>query len=89
MSKPIEPGCLALITYSHAGNTGKVVRVIKYLGEVEGFWSTPDRWEIDTWINTSDGMGCNHHPEQWLMRIDGEDFSHETEEEKILEKENA
>lgn len=89
MSKPIEPGCLAMITHSHAGNTGKVVRVIKYIGEVDGFWFTPDRWEIDTWINTSDGMGCNHHPEQWLMRIDGENFSHETEEEEILEKENA
>lgn len=85
MLKPIEPGCLALITQSYAGNAGRVVRVVKFLGAVEDFKDDRDRWQIDTWIKTTWGESCNHHPERYLMRIDGEDFSHE--EEEVKEKE--
>lgn len=85
--KPIESGCLAVIIRSKAGNEGKVVRVGNYLGKVVGFGGV-NRWEIDIILRTDKGNTCNHVQEAWLMRIDGEDFSHEIEEE-TLKKENV
>lgn len=87
MLKPIEPGCLAVIIRSKAGNEGKVVRVGNYLGKVIGFGGD-NRWEIDITLKTNLEKLCNHVREEWLMRIDGEDFSHEVEEE-TNERENS
>ena len=83
--KPIETGCLAMIIKSRAGNEGKIVRVGKFIGKVLGFGGTRC-WECDITLLTSNGTFCNHIREDWVMRIDGEDFS--TEDEEILEKES-
>ena len=43
MSKPIEPGCLAMIIKSHADNEGKVVNVVRMAlpDEATGFTNPP------------------------------------------------
>lgn len=78
--KPIEPGCLAVIIRSDAGNEGKVVRVLKYIGKIKGF-AGADYWETDTPINSTIGEMFRLSRESCMMRIDGEDFSHEEREE--------
>lgn len=82
--KPIETGCLAIIIRSTAGNEGTVVTIGKFLGHVEGY-AANNRWEIDKWIPSNKNKLINHVRENWMLRIDGEDFAKEDEE--ILEKE--
>jgi hypothetical protein len=41
-----KPGQLAVIVKSVAGNEGKIVRCIRFIGKVDG-WVGDDRWEID------------------------------------------
>lgn len=41
-----KPGDLAIIVQSKAGNEGKVVRIVKFVGQIHG-WAGNDRWEID------------------------------------------
>lgn len=44
-----KPGDLAVIIRSEAGNEGKILRVIRFVGEVPG-WVGSDRWETDTLV---------------------------------------
>ena len=69
MSKPIEPGCKAVIVNSRAGNNGLVVRVIRYIGDVPGFGHT-SRWEISEYLKTDQHHYVNHAGEACLRRID-------------------
>ena len=84
--KPIETGCLAMIIKSRAGNEGKVVTVGNFIGEVP-WYHGKNRWEIDQLVKATNDRGdmksCNHVREDYMMRIDGEDFSHEVFEEEL------
>lgn len=71
--KPIVPGCLAL-TYNcrFPENNGKIVKVIRYVGEASGWAKGCKFWETDATVI------CNRHGEKGsffseysLMRIDG------------------
>lgn len=42
----VQQGDLAIIVESKAGNVGKIVSVIRFVGEVKN-WAGKDRWEID------------------------------------------
>ncbi len=93
---PIVPGCKAVIIYSVAGNEGKIVTAIKYIGVWPGRIKN-DNWEIDREISL---MVRTVRPngeiirekikgttkvisESALMRIDGNEelFKMESEEE--------
>lgn len=41
------PGCLAEVVKSSAGNEGKIVKVLRFVGELHG-WVGSDRWEIES-----------------------------------------
>lgn len=41
-----KEGDLAIIVSSEAGNEGKIVRCIRFIGKVHG-WDGSDRWKID------------------------------------------
>lgn len=88
--KPIEAGCLAVIIKAFVPeNNGKVVRVGKFLGDNppvadDAHMPFPRCWEIDTVIPTDTGYLVKCAPEYNLLRIDGEDFSDETETEEEL-----
>jgi hypothetical protein len=92
--KPIEPGCLAVIIRSRAGNEGKVVRCLEYLGDIPapnpyGCMDSKnhDHWLVDKMLNrVSYNTGKIHTrapyaSEHNLMRIDGYD-----EEEQVASK---
>ena len=84
--KPIEAGCLAMIIKSRAGNEGKVVTVGRFIGKVPRY-AGENRWEIDQMMKATNSLGdresCCHVREDWMMRIDGEDFSQEVFEEEL------
>ena len=89
--KPIEEGCLALIIHSVAGNSG-VVKVGKFIGMC-GFDIGEDYWEVDRpmkcyYLNGSEAPASYTNREINLMRIDGEEFKEELQQEKIKEQTN-
>jgi hypothetical protein len=84
--KPIEPGCLALIVKSAAGNTGSV-RVGKYVGHIPGLradWGP--YWETDRMHKGELGLNGCELAEDQLMRIDGDWEGKETEVEETLKE---
>ena len=67
----IEPGCMAIIMNSWAGNNGIIVTVGNYIGKVDG-WAGNHRWEVDEPIQSVvPGFSSKHLPDYQLMRIDG------------------
>ena len=67
MSTQITPGCLALIIQGpYSGNTHTVGQCI---GQAPKF-DPGQYWELDGKFETSINIIVNHHPENWLMRID-------------------
>jgi len=88
--KPIEEGCLALIINSQLGNSG-IVTVGKFIGRNSIHYNN-DLWEVDRQIKytqihknkTTEGFGY-FAPEANLLRIDGEEFEDDFEQEKIKE----
>ena len=90
--KPIDPGCFCMIKNSVAGNNGKGVTAISFVGECL-FMSriNSDYWRIDREIPVVDLLGrpdgtTTFVRECDLERLDGEDFSHEKHEEQELVK---
>lgn len=94
----LRAGSLAIIIKSRIPeNIGITVRLIKYLGVVEG--SMIDGESYASW-NVESASGGNikgiwpggmivewprvNCPSKWLMPIDGEDFSHEEKRQKEL-----
>ena len=69
--KPIEPGCMAW-TYNCVvpENNGKIVKVISFIGEVEGFAGN-DRWMTDGKFISIYGVIHGFLNESKLLRIDG------------------
>jgi hypothetical protein len=77
MSKPIEPGCKAVIVNSDAGNDGIVVTVGKFAGKING-WDGDDRWYIDKYVSGLLGGKLNAVREHQLKRIDDYDGDEKT-----------
>ena len=46
MSRPIEPGCRAVVVNSSEANNGRIVIVMEYLGALED-WRHRDMWRVD------------------------------------------
>lgn len=67
-----RPGDLALIVRSVAGNEGKIVRCIKFIGAVPGFAGN-DRWEIDTFLPANWGRTANSFHDAWLRPLRDEE----------------
>ena len=70
-----KQGDLAIIVRSMAGNEGKIVRCLRFVGYVEGFVGN-DRWEIDTKIISFKRVLHNTTQDSWMRPIrptDGED----------------
>lgn len=79
MNLNCKQGDLAIITSSAAGNEGKIVRCIRFIGKVHG-WDGTDRWEIDqenrgTWGGRT--MTCRDSRMR-PIRDPGEDAKDET-----------
>ncbi len=53
-----KPGDLALVVRSSAGNEGKVVTCIRFLGHMPG-WKGDDRWELDLALRVNAGGSSN------------------------------
>lgn len=83
---PIEPGCLCVITTG--SNAGKTVTAVRSIGEkpfrVRGDDIERARgWEMDRYLEAWNGELTKVVQERRLMRIDGGDFSRETEQAKV------
>lgn len=63
-----KQGDLAIIVKSYAGNEGKIVRCLRYVGKVEG-WIGRDRWETDTQIIGEFGSVTNTVNDSYLRPI--------------------
>ena len=66
----ITAGCKAIIIKSAAGNEGKMVTCLQFLGKVDGFSYPHDYWLVDRTLNSRLGAPCEWVHESWLMRID-------------------
>ena len=86
----LKPGGLAVIISCPWGrNVGKVVRLIRFLGERKSDFTEESgaAWEIYCESGISSGVGtyklCGSFSRR-LMPIDGDDFSHEDKQQKEL-----
>lgn len=66
----IEAGCLAIVINSEAGNDGRFVTAIDYIGHVRGYVGK-FRWSIAGTLPDTEGDPISHMQESQLMRIDG------------------
>lgn len=72
-----KQGDLAVIVRSAAGNEGKIVRCVRFIGYVPGFIGE-DRWEIDLDLPTMLGGTCRHVMDGWMRPIRGGEGADET-----------
>lgn len=87
---PIVPGCKAVIIWSYAGNRGKEVNVIRFIGDSPKVFNGKiwvrvignNVWEIQENLVGVGGCTGNFISESQLMRIDGhqEKISHDQKE---------
>lgn len=80
-----KPGDLAVFVRSEAGNEGKIVRCVRFIGLRH--WPIPDgqfiddpSWEIDPPVLSSTGFLLDHAPDSFLrpIRDPGDDAQDET-----------
>lgn len=92
--KPIEPGCLAVIIESVAGNTGKVVTPLRRIPDPVGFEQGGDYWELDqplscVWVyddgHTEEIEGHPFCRAAHMMRIDGHTEDEHDKMEELAE----
>ena len=77
-----KKGDLAIIIKSWAGNEGKIVTCLHYIGHIDGYaFGEDDLWKIDRNLRTNIGRTVNVFPDAWLMPIG------KKEVQKIKEKE--
>lgn len=68
---------MAVIVKSYAGNEGKIVRCVRFIGVV--YWKATgpvDAWELDVMLPSMEGPLANKIADMWLRPIrdaDGED----------------
>jgi len=70
-----KQGDLAIVVRSCAGNEGKIVRCLRFIGKVKGF-AGDNRWETDTPLITNKGNYSATVKDAWVRPIldqDGED----------------
>lgn len=80
-----KPGDLALIVRSTAGNEGKVVTCLRFVGDVRGFQSA-DYWLIDRMLNTRLGGEVPYVSDSFLRPIRPGDISDEEVRDLYLPK---
>lgn len=78
-----KQGDLAILVRSGSGNEGKIVRCLRFVGEVPG-WYGDDRWETDTILPGCFGGKTNTAQDAWLRPLRGDLLDEETEKEKEL-----
>ena len=85
--KPIEEGCLAVVTGGSLGrvvngnpNTGKVVTVGKFIGKPSFCTLDIDCWEVSPPLQWKSGMR-GLFSEKYLLRIDGYEETEKSEQE--------
>lgn len=70
-----KPGDLAVIVKSSAGNEGAIVKIVEFVGKVQG-WGGYDRWRIDRKLKGDRG-NLTDTARDWNLRPirdnDGED----------------
>lgn len=87
----LEPGCLAIVINSAAGNNGKVVTVGNYLGQIYknakyNYWEISPKLEC-VCAETRRSVGLlNHTPEHQLLRIDGYEDNEIIEKEELVDE---
>lgn len=83
-SKIIE-GCTAMVmNKSDSRNSGKIVRIGKFIGKAEGRKAHNDLWETDILMETNQHNFYRDYPEYGLRRID-----HHKEDIKIKKQETT
>lgn len=89
--KNLEPGCLAIVINSAAGNNGKVVTVGNYLGQIYkdakyNYWEISPKLEGFA-VKTGKSSGLlGHAPEHQLLRIDGYEEDETIEKEELIDE---
>ena len=68
MNLRCKPGDLCLIIKSRAGNEGKCVTVLEFVGTDKNNIGD-DLWRIDKILLTNRGIPVNTHRDSWLMPI--------------------
>lgn len=79
-----KPGDLAIIVKSLAGNEGKIVRCVRFIGDDENFLHG-DRWEVDVYLPNSVGGFSNTSPDAFLRPLRGDLLNDEITTSKELE----
>ena len=89
--KNLEPGCLAVVINSAAGNNGKVVTVGNYLGQIfekclYNYWEISPKLKGITirTMKTTELLG--HAPEHQLLRIDVYEEDETVEKEELVDE---
>lgn len=90
----LRAGGMAIIVMSHTPeNIGKVVELVEFIGRIDKgpHQKRKDIWRIKPYSSSLVGHNgiiktdrIARCPGEWLMPIDGEDFSHEDERQKEL-----
>ena len=81
-----KQGDLAIVVKSRAGNEGKILKCIKFVGRVPG-WCGEDRWEVDVRLRSRLGGVCITFRDAWLRPIRPSDEPDETLSWKEVPKE--
>jgi len=74
-----KKGDLAIAVKSVAGNEGKIMTCIRYIGSVEGYFGS-DYWEVDLSTPSKYGKNNRIYRDSWLrpIRNPGDDAKDET-----------
>lgn len=81
-----KEGDLAIVVKSYAGNEGKIVRCVRYIGVVDG-WRGDDYWVVDSILTTNTGLHGPYAPDSFLRPIRDQDGPDETLTWKDVPKE--
>jgi len=80
-----KQGDLALIIISKAGNEGKMVTCVKFVGDTPINSECHDCWEIDRILITNDGRLTNLYSDAWLLPIAGAQQFKEARKERYYD----
>ena len=64
-----KQGDLAIVVRSYAGNEGKIVRCLRFVGSVPGYYLDHDHWLVDTVITSNLGYKDPYFPDKILRPI--------------------
>lgn len=72
-----KPGDLAIVVKSRAGNEGKIVTCLRFVGEVPGFEGN-DYWRTDTVVLSRQGLPNSYFRDSYLCPLRGSDRQDQT-----------